>query len=274
MKVFSIASALDSNKYTPNSVIDIGKGYLVVDKSGHVVRDEHATGLISLRTILQKSSNVGVAKMTLSLPPEQLWSLLHRVGFGEKTQSHFPGERDGSLVNHRVWRPITLATLAFGYGISVTTLQLAHAYAVIADDGKKIPITLLRREETPAGVQAIDSKVANQMLQMLQYVVETGGTGTKAQVPGYHVAGKTGTARIAGNHGYSAHHHVGSFVGIAPIANPRLVVAVVISDPHKISYYGGIIAAPVFSQVMGGALRILGVPPDNIATLTSNQKGS
>lgn len=266
IKAFSVVSALDSGKYTPTSEINTAPGWLMVD--GNTVRDEHNNGELTLTQILQRSSNVGVTKVTLSLPPQQLWGLLHRVGFGERTGSGFPGEAIGSLVDHRVWRPFVLATLAFGYGISVTPLQLAHAYEVIADNGMKVPVTFLKREAPPVGIQVIAPKVAHEMIDMLETVVERGGTGTRARVRGYHVAGKTGTARIAGVNGYEKNHHIASFVGIAPATHPTLVVAVMIRDPQHGQYYGGLVAAPVFSKVMAGALRILDVPPDNIKART------
>ncbi|MCW5590012.1 MAG: penicillin-binding protein 2 [Legionellales bacterium] len=268
MKAFSIASALDSGKYTPDSKIDTGKGWIVIGR--HTINDDyHNLGVIDVRTVMKKSSNVGVAKMTLSLPPEQLWNLLHRFGFGQRTRSGFPGERSGSLVNHRVWRPISLATLAFGYGVSVTTLQLAHAYSVIANGGIKIPVTFLRVDKAPQGERVLNAKISAEVLSMLEGVVNgKDGTGSLAQIPGYHVAGKTGTARLAGPGGYMKGHYMASFVGIAPATNPQLIVAVVIRDPHKKGFYfGGQIAAPTFSKIMAGALRILDIPPDNDNTV-------
>ncbi len=270
MKAFSVASALDSGKYKPDTLINTGHGYMRV--GGWTIHDDTRNGIITVNQVLQKSSNIGVSKMTLSLPPEQLWSLLHRVGFGERTQSGFPGERAGSMVNHRVWRPAELVTLAYGYGISVTTLQLAHAYSVLADYGIKVPVTFLRRDKPVTGTRVMDPEVAKEMVNMLQLVVEKGGTGTLARVPGYHIAGKTGTAWIAGSHGYMKNHHVASFVGIAPATDPKLVVAVVIRDPHKIAYFGGLVAAPVFAKVMSGSLRIMDVAPDNLATLQNNNR--
>lgn len=266
MKAFSIMSALDSQQYTPNTLIDTAPGWWRVGKNW--VRDELNYKTLTVTGVLQKSSNVGVAKMTLSLPGDQLWGMLQRVGFGQPTSSGFPGEQGGYLIHQSPWNPFALATLAFGYGISVTTLQLAQAYAVIANHGVKVPVTLLKggnhTNEQPE--QVIDKDVADQMLTMLEAVIGGDeGTGGQARVQGYRVAGKTGTARMAGPGGYYKHRYRGSFVGIAPVSHPRLVVAVVVMDPQGSAYYGGLIAAPAFSKIMGGALQMLNIPPDRVS---------
>ena len=258
MKTFSIASALESDKYKPTAKIDTNPGWYVVD--GNTIKDEGVNhGVLTVTGVLQKSSNVGIAKMTLSLPAQHLWNVLHTFGFGERTVSGFPGEVAGSLINHPIWRPFVLATLSFGYGVSVTPLQLACAYAVIASDGIKHPVTFVKVDNLPSGEEVISSEVAHQMLVMLESVIESGGTGIRASIPGYSVAGKTGTAYIAGRHGYNKKRYVASFVGIAPVTDPRLVVAVVIKDP-KGQHFGGIVAAPVFAHIMEKALRIMDVP--------------
>ena len=265
MKAFSITSALESGKYTPDTKIDTNPGWMVID--GNTINDEHINhGVLTVTGVLQKSSNVGVAKMTLSLPPEHLWAVLHGFGFGERTASGFPGEASGSLINRRIWRPFVLATLAFGYAISVTPLQLACAYAVIAADGLRRPVTFLKLApaQVPAGTRVIGTKVAHEMLKMLQSVVHPGGTGTQAQISGYTVAGKTGTANIADKHGYNKKAYTASFVGIAPVTRPRLVVAVVLRKPQG-SHYGGLVAAPAFAKIMSGALRIMDVVPDKVS---------
>ncbi|MBA2653968.1 MAG: penicillin-binding protein 2 [Gammaproteobacteria bacterium] len=267
MKAFSIASALESGKYNLNSVIDTAPGWLNVN--GNVIRDEHNCGVLNLVKILQKSSDVGVAKITLSLPPEHFIELLRRVGFGERTNSAFPGEAAGTLSLRTKWRPFELATLSFGYGISVTTIQLAKAYAIIADHGLERPISLLKVDKVPAGRQVLERKIAEQMITMLEAVVQ-GGTGSLAKVPGFRVAGKTGTANIAGKNGYDKQHYVSSFVGIAPVSNPRLVVAVVIKDPRGEQHLGGMVAAPIFSKVMSGALRLMNVAPDDLTNESEN----
>jgi cell division protein FtsI (penicillin-binding protein 3) len=193
--------------------------------------------------------------------------VLQRVGFGQPTSSGFPGEQGGYLIHQSPWNPFALATLAFGYGISVTTLQLAQAYSIIGNHGVKVPVTLLKggnhTNEKPE--QVIEPKVADQMLAMLEAVIGGDeGTGGQARVQGYRVAGKTGTAKIAGPGGYYKHRYRGSFVGIAPVSHPRLVVAVVVIDPQGQAYYGGLIAAPAFSKIMSGALQQLNVAPDRV----------
>ena len=260
MKTFSIASALDSGKYTPETKINTNPGWFMIGKNK--VHDENLNhGVITVIKVLQKSSNVGVAKMTLSIPAKHFIDLLKRVGFGERTRSGFPGESSGYIEDGTKMDPFDLATLAFGYGISVTALQLAHAYAVIADNGLKCPITFLKENKPAKCVRVVDKKTANDMLHMLKSVIALGGTGIRAKVFGYQVAGKTGTAYIAGRHGYkNKKHHTSSFVGMAPADNPKLVVTVVIRNSKK-EYYGGLVAAPSFSKIMGSALRILNIPP-------------
>lgn len=261
IKAFSIASALDSGLFRPHSVIDTAPGWLRVGPN-LVLHDEHNNGPLTISQILQLSSNVGTTKMILSLPPNQIWSVLHRVGFGEITGVGFPGERSGNLVARTTWSPTVVATLGFGYGLSVTTLQLAQAYSVLANHGVKIPLSLVRVDAPPVGKRVMDAKVADEMLALLESVVAKGGTGEKAAIPDYRVAGKTGTAWIAVPNGYDHHRFVSSFVGIAPASHPRFVVAVVIHDPKGKDHLGGYVAGPVFRKVMEGTLHNLNVPPD------------
>lgn len=262
IKAFSIASALDAGQYTPNTVINTFPGWIRV---GHtVLKDEHNNGPLTITQILQLSSNVGVTKVILSLPPNQLWNLLNRVGFGETTGIGFPGERSGELTRRENWKPIELATLAFGYGLSVTTLQLAQAYAVIANHGVKVPLSLLLLDKSPIGKRVINATVADQVLGLLESVVGKGGTGSSAHIHGYRIAGKTGTAWITGPKGYEKHRYVSSFVGIAPVSNPRFVVAVVIRDPQGKNYLGGHVSAPVFKKIMESLLQLSNIPPDEI----------
>lgn len=263
IKAFTVASALESGRYQPDSVIDTSPGWM---RLGHnLVHDEKNNGLLSMARILQISSNMGAAKMVLMLPPNQLWSLLHRIGFGEITGIGFPGEQSGSLVKHNPWGSFTLATLSFGYGLSVTALQLAGAYSVLANQGMKKPVSLLRLDKQPVSKRVIDPRVAEQMLALLASVVEK-GTGGAARVPGYRVAGKTGTAWIVGEHGYEKNSFTSSFVGIAPLSNPRLIVAVVLHNPRGKYHLGGEVSGPVFEKIMEGTLRILDVPPDDQRT--------
>ncbi|EKD55297.1 MAG: hypothetical protein ACD_60C00015G0005 [uncultured bacterium] len=261
IKSFSIATALDSGRFKPDTMIDTYPGWMRVEH--HLVRDEHNNGALTVTQVLQLSSNVGVSKIILSLPPDQLWNLLHRMGFGEMTGVGFPGEQAGRLVKRSSWRPFALATLSFGYGISVTPLQLAHAYATLANDGVKVPVTLLRTDEVPKGERVMSSKVARTMRELLQSVLEKGGTGAPARVPGYKVAGKTGTALIAGDQGYQKHRYISSFVGMAPASHPKVVVAVVIYDPQGKEYLGGYVSGPIFERIMEGTLRVLNIAPDD-----------
>jgi len=260
MKSFSAVTALESGKYKPDSQVDTTPGWIRV--GNHTLRDEHMKGVLNLMQILQFSSNVGMTKIILTLPPGQLWNLLHRMGFGEVTGVGFPGEQSGRLVNRPIWKPLALATLSFGYGISVTATQLAHAYATIANDGVKVPLSLVRLDAPPAGERVISSKIAHEMLDMLQSVLAKGGTGEAARVPGYSVAGKTGTAWISENKSYQKHRYTSTFVGMAPASHPRLVVAVVIHEPRGKQFLGGFVSGPVFERIMEGSLRILNIPPD------------
>jgi cell division protein FtsI (penicillin-binding protein 3) len=261
LKVFSIMNALNSGKYFPNTLIDTNPGMLKVD-NGVVVDDENRNnGVLTVKGVLQKSSNIGVAKMTLSLPSDSLLKLLRSVGFGQSTQSGFPGEAVGFLPEHLRWRHFVLATLAFGYSISVTPLQLAEAYAVIAALGLLRPVTFLKADKEATGNQVLSSEVCKQMLKMLEAVIDI-GTGKRAQIPGYRVAGKTGTAKIASPAGgYYKDRYFANFVGIAPVSNPQLVILVLIKNPRGL-YHAGQVAAPVFTNVMNGTLRILSIPLD------------
>lgn len=261
MKAFSVASALDSGLFSPDTLIDTSPSWLKID--GNIVHDERANGILSVMQIMKRSSNVGIAKMVLASPAYQLESLLRRVGFGQLTGSGFPGESMGMLEDKTLASPFVIATLGFGYGLSATTLQLAQAYAVFANQGYLLPARFSVADPTAKlGKHVLSKKVAKEVLEMLEAVVEKDGTGRHARVQGYRVAGKTGTSRIATKHGYDKNKHIASFVGIAPVSAPKLVIAVVIREPTRVSYYGGRVAAPLFAKVMGGSLRILGVTPD------------
>lgn len=264
IKTFSMVTALNSGKYKANTVLNTHPGWMKIGKN--VVRDIRDHGRLSLNDVLKYSSNVGISKLVLSLPARNLWQTLNQVGFGQRTNSGFPGESAGSLPNHLRWRPFEVATLAFGYGIAATPLQLAQAYAILASGGIKRPVTLLRQTKAPKQEQVLDPIVANKVLNMLVNVVEgKKGTGGRAKLRNYHVAGKTGTARMLGAEGYEKNHHIASFAGIAPATKPRLVVVVVVTDPQEKAYYGSVVAAPVFAKVMQGALRVLQVPPDKLS---------
>jgi cell division protein FtsI (penicillin-binding protein 3) len=262
IKPFTIALALNSGRYTPTTLIDTNPGWMMV--GGYRISDEnHNFGLIDVAEILARSSNIGVTKMMTSLSPQGHWDLLHEAGFGELTDSHFPGEVTGRLPLERVWRPSEIATLAYGYGLSITTLQLAHAYTIFANEGVLRPLSLLKRDHIPEGRSVLSPAVSKTMLLMLEKVVQEGvqHTGTRARVPGYRVGGKTGTSYIAGPHGYDRHNYNSSFVGIAPLSDPRLVIAVMIREPRG-PHLGAVVSAPVFSQIMSDSLRILNILPD------------
>ncbi len=261
MKPFTVAMALESGEYKPETKINTNPGWMRI--GGYTIRDDLDYGIVNLTQLLQKSSNIAAAKIMLSLKPQEFWDLLSRVGFGVRTRSGFPGESTGLLVPHTDWVPSVVATLAYGYGISVTTLQLAHAYMILADGGEDLPVTFLKLDQPPAaGPQVLPQKVAHEIVKMLETVVQKGGTGTLAAIAGYQVSGKTGTAYIAGGpNGYYKNRYMSSFVGMAPASDPQFVVAVVIRDPKK-NHFGGMVAAPVFRQVMSGTLRFYDVAPD------------
>lgn len=260
IKAFTVASALESGRYQPDAVIDTYPGWMRVDHN--LVKDEKNNGPLTLAQILQLSSNMGAAKLALTMPPDQLWSLLHRMGFGRITGVGFPGEQEGSLVRHTPWGAFVLASLSYGYGLSVTTLQLARAYAILANDGVKMPLSLLKVDKVEKGEPVLSPKITHHMLNLLESVV-TKGMGRKASVPGYRVGGKTGTSFKAGAGGYQQHRYTSSFVGIAPLSHPRLVVAVVIHDPQGKNHLGGKVSAPLFARIMEGSLRIMAIPPDS-----------
>lgn len=260
IKPFTVAFALQSGKYTPETTIDTNPGWMTI--GGYKIRDDLNYGVVNLTQLLQKSSNIAAAKILLSLPPEKYWNLLRQFGFGESTHSTFPGESSGSLVTQNTWLPSVIATLAYGYGVSVTTLQLAQAYTILANEGLAKPISLLKINTPPKATRVIPQDVVKTVIGMLEEVVQ-GGTGKLAQIPYYHVAGKTGTAYIAAGKGYDRTQFVSSFIGIAPASHPQLVVAVVIRKPEG-QHFGAQVAAPLFATVMEGALRLLDIPPDNV----------
>ncbi len=261
VKPFTIAVGLESGSFKIDSKVDTNPGYIQVDSK--TIRDPSNRGILSLSEIIAKSSQVGITKVALSLDEQDVWNMFSQVGFGQSTGSGFPGESLGQLPNHLRWKPIERATFAYGYGFSVTPLQLAAAYLTIASGGYKRSISLLKSPEVQS-VRVMDEQVAHQIMGMLKHVVAD-GTGEKAQIDSYTVAGKTGTVRKVSEAGYQDTHHLAFFAGITPAENPRLVAVVLINDPSVHEYGGGAIAAPVFSRIMSGALRLLNVPPSNIA---------
>ncbi|MDH5181350.1 MAG: penicillin-binding transpeptidase domain-containing protein [Gammaproteobacteria bacterium] len=260
IKPFTIAAALESGRYTPQTAVNTAPGYLKVGSNS--IRDIRNYGKIDVAKVIQKSSNVGASKIALSMPGEKLWAIHNKVGFGMTSGSGFPGEVEGVLNHSSQWREIDQATLSYGYGISVTALQLARAYGVIANDGILMPVTFLRRSEMPKGEAVMQKKTARQLIAMLEKVVTEEGTGKRANISGYRVAGKTGTIKKAAAGGYQDDKYLSVFAGLAPAGNPRLVMVVVVNEPRQGDYYGGDVAAPVFRKVIAGALHLLGIPPD------------
>ncbi len=274
MKPVTVAAGLESGQYQPDTKINTAPGTLKIGPA--TIHDSHAHGILTVAEVIQKSSNVGASKIALTLDKKYMWDTFNQLGFGAKTHIGFPGEAAGQVRNYKTWRPIEQATMSFGNGISVTLLQLARAYTAFANDGELKPVSLLKLQDVPVGTQVFSAKTANEMKAMLEMVVLPGGTALKAQVMGYRVAGKTGTTHKLGPHGYEKDKYVGSFVGMAPASNPRLIMAIMIDEPNTAGdqYYGGIVAAPVFSAVMADALRMLAIPQDapnnNVVIPTDN----
>lgn len=260
IKPLVVAAALESGDYRPSSVIDTAPGYVVVGPK--TIEDSRNLGRVSLTTILARSSNVGVTKLAMALEPDQLWRSMTRFGLGSLTASGFPGESAGLLTHFNHWRPINQATLAYGYGVSVTPMQLAQAYSVLGTNGLLRPMSLVALDSPVQAEQVLSRDAAAAVRRMLEEVVRPGGTGTKAAVPGYRIAGKTGTAWKFAAGGYSKDKYISIFAGIAPASDPRLAAVVVIDEPGGELYYGSDVAAPVFADVMSESLRLLAVPPD------------
>ncbi|MEK7438821.1 MAG: penicillin-binding protein 2 [Pseudomonadota bacterium] len=262
LKPFTVAVAIEQGKVTPDTLIATAGGSFSIGKA--TIHDAHRFGNMSVAQVIQRSSNVGSAKIALGLPSEAMWAMFEQVGFGSAPRLGFPGEAGGKLRAYKRWRPIEQATMAYGHGISVSLLQLARAYTIFAHDGELMPLSLLRVGAPPPGKRVISVATARKLRDMLELAVQPDGTAPRARVMGYRVAGKTGTANKEENGVYAKHKYVSSFVGLAPASDPRLVIAVMLDEPSAVQgqYYGGVVAAPVFSAVMGGALRLLGVPPD------------
>ncbi len=266
VKPFSMSAALESGRWKPTDTVDVYPGTLQIGK--YTIRDVSKNeGVLDLTGILIKSSNVGISKIAFDIGAEPIYNVMQQVGLGQDTGLGFPGERVGNLPNHRIWPKAETATLAYGYGLSVTAIQLAHAYAVLANNGRAIPMTMTRADgRTQDGVQVIPEATAKTIQGMLQQVVEAPSGVFRAKVPAYHVGGKSGTARKAtvGTKGYTANAYRSLFAGFAPISNPRIAMVVVVDEPSTGAYFGGLISAPVFGKVMAGALRLMNIAPDNL----------
>ena len=274
MKPFAIASALESGQFTPTTPVDTTPGTIRI--SGYTIKDHRNYGPIDIARIITLSSNVGVTKVALELEPEHMWNTYDRFGFGNVTGTGFPGESAGVLRNYRRWRKVEQATLAYGYGLSVTMLQLAEAFAALADDGRLRRPSLIQGATNPAR-SVLDPVIARQVAAMLETVTGPEGTGKAAAVENYRVSGKTGTSRKASASGYAS-RYIASFAGFAPSSDPKLVCIVMINDPSGTQFYGGQVAAPLFSAIMSGALRLMDIPPDNyqrlLAHASANSPGS
>jgi cell division protein FtsI (penicillin-binding protein 3) len=260
VKPLTVVAALESGKYQPDTLVDTNPGYIRVGRK--TLLDPVNYGVKDVTKILTKSSQVGISKLALSLDEQSVMDVFLRFGLGKSTGSGFPGESSGRVINRAQWRPIERANFAFGYGLSVTPLQLAQAYSVFANGGVLRPATLLRQEKVSEGEQVISPLIAKQVVRMLETVARDGGTGTRAKLAAYSVAGKTGTVHKTEKGGYSDNRYRAIFAGMAPASNPRLVAVVMIDEPDESRYHGGESAAPVFSRVIGDALRLMDVVPD------------
>jgi cell division protein FtsI (penicillin-binding protein 3) len=260
LKPFTVALALDTGKVKPDTLIQTSPGTLTIGTA--TIHDAHAEGALTVEQVIQKSSNVGAAKIALSMSAESMAGMFARVGFGASPQSGFPGEVGGKVRPFKTWRPIEQATMSYGHGIAVSLLQLVRSYSMFTRDGEVVPLSLTRVEGPVTAKPVISAETARQVRHMLEMAVSPGGTAPRAQIMGYRVGGKTGTAHKQENGGYAAKKYVSSFVGFAPASDPRLVIAVMIDEPSNGQYYGGQVAAPVFASVMAGALRRLEIAPD------------
>ncbi|MGB7478878.1 MAG: penicillin-binding protein 2 [Burkholderiaceae bacterium] len=264
LKPFTVALALETQRVTPDTTFQTAPGRMTIGTA--TIGDSHAHGLLTVSQIIQKSSNIGTAKIALEMPPREMWELFTNIGFGQQPKVGFPGAVAGRVRPYKSWRPIEQATMSYGHGISVSLIQLARAYMIFARDGEMIPVTFHKSTDAPISQRVVSARTARELRKMLETVVGPEGTAPRAQVPGYRVGGKTGTAyKIVG--GKYVNKYVGSFVGFAPASDPRIIIAVMIDEPASgHSYYGGTVAAPVFASVAANALRALNVAPDSSVT--------
>ena len=259
MKPFSIALALEKGIVQPNTSMAIGKSIVIGKKA---ITDTHPYGVLTVSEVIQKSSNIGTAKIAMQLQPQEMWEMFQAVGLGQAPTIGFPGAVAGRLRPYKNWVPIDQATMSYGYGLSASLFQMARAYSIFARDGELVPTTIYKANATPKGTQVISPKTAIQMREMLELVTQTGGTATTAQTLGYRVGGKTGTAHKVEGKGYAGNKYRGFFVGMAPMSAPRIVVAVMVDEPSAGGYYGGVVAAPAFANIVAGTLRSMNVLPD------------
>ncbi|WP_175562971.1 peptidoglycan D,D-transpeptidase FtsI family protein [Pseudomonas sp. FSL W5-0203] len=266
MKAISMSAALETGRWKPSDKVEVYPGTLQLGK--YTIRDVSRTEgpVLDLTGILINSSNVGMSKVAFDIGGETIYHLAQKIGLGQPTGLDFPGERVGNLPNYREWRKAETATLSYGYGLSVTAIQLAHAFSVLANNGRMVPLSLIHVDEAPKATQVIPENVAKTMQGMLQQVIEAPRGVFRAQVPAYHVAGKSGTARktSVGTKGYAENSYRSLFAGFGPMSDPRYAIVVVIDEPSKAGYFGGLVSAPVFSKVMSGTLRLMNITPDNL----------
>ena len=271
LKPFTVAIAMEVGKVNANTVMQTSPGMMQVGR--RTIRDVNNKGELTVAQVIQQSSNVGTAKIALSLAPQTMWEMFNRSGFGTLTNSGFPGEASGILRSYNTWRPIEQATMSYGHGISTSLMQLARAYTIFTSGGELKPISLLKQTMPVMGQRVISRDTALAMNRMLEMATKPGGTAPLAQIDGYRVAGKTGTAHKLIDGQYAKKHYISTFVGFAPVSNPRLIIAVMVDEPSAGKYFGGAVAAPVFNKVMTSALRILNIPPDapanNVVTFTA-----
>ena len=260
IKPFTVALAMEKGQVNPNTVMTIGAKYLVGPKP---ITDTHLYPSLTVAEVIQKSSNIGTSKLAMNMPASEMWDLFTAVGFGQTPKVGFPGAVAGRLHPHQKWMPTDQARIAFGYGISTSLFQMARAYTIFARDGELIPVTIEHSPDYKAGVRVISAKTAIEMRSMLESVTEAGGTAIKAHAEGYRVGGKTGTAHKVAGKGYSTNKYLAYFTGIAPISAPRIVVAVMVDEPTANGYYGGQVAAPIFSTIVSETLRAMNVAPDS-----------
>ncbi len=263
MKPFTIGLGLETGRVTPQTLIDTGKGKLTI--TGSTISDSHPNGVLTVEGVIQKSSNIGTTKIAMQMQAREMWELYSSAGFGQKPQISFPGAVSGKLRPYKTWRPIEQATMSYGYGLSASLFQMARSYTVFSNDGLIIPVTMLKSSEPAVGLPVLSARTAGQVRHMLQLAAGPGGTGQKAQTIGYSVGGKSGTAYKQIGKGYGSagnRKYRGWFVGLAPVEKPRVIVAVMIDEPSAGQYYGGAVAAPVFSEVVQQTLRMMGVAPD------------
>jgi cell division protein FtsI (penicillin-binding protein 3) len=258
LKPFTVAAALELGRFAPTTAIETAPFMI----GPATIRDAHPEKVLTVAQVVQKSSNVGTAKIALQLPAQSMWRVFDEVGFGAAPRLGFSGEAHGKLRPYKTWRPIEQATMSYGHGISVSLTQLARAYSIFARDGELVPLSLVRLDTPPAAREVISAETAEKVRRMLELAVQPGGTAPRARIAGYRVAGKTGTAHKLENGAYAPDKYYASFVGFAPVSRPRLVIAVMLDEPSAGQYYGGVVAAPVFARVMAASLRVLGVAPD------------